>query len=429
MKKYKAVFSDIDGTLLNSKHQIPENTRKKIKQINQNGIPYVLVSARMPKGMTAIRAELEAKSPMICYSGALVVDEEDRPIYSVAMPQEVAMKLCRRVYELNSKISVNIYTNDEWLVKDKKEYWAAQESDITGVIPQEVSFEDEEVYKEVHKVLCMGDKKEGDKRMKIVVCAKQVPDTTEVKLDPKTNTLIRDGVPSIINPDDKAGIEAALQLKEKCPGSTVTVVSMGPPQADVALREALAMGCDDALLISDRAFGGADTWATSSTIAAALKKLDYDVIITGRQAIDGDTAQVGPQIAEHLGIPQVSYVEKMDVEGEDTLVVQRQFEDRHQIIEVKTPCLLTALAELADPRYMSVHGVFDAYREKEVKVWGLEDIKDTVNEGNIGLKGSPTRVKKSFTKQAKGVGTILNDLSDDEAVAAIVEKLQEKHII
>ena len=119
----------------------------------------------------------------------------------------------------------------------------------------------------------------------------------------------------------------------------------------------------------------------------------------------------------------------MDVEGEDTLVVQRQFEDRHQIIEVKTPCLLTALAELADPRYMSVHGVFDAYRGKEVKVWGLEDIKDTVNEGNIGLKGSPTRVKKSFTKQAKGAGTILNDLSDDEAVAAIVEKLQEKHII
>ena len=160
MKKYKAVFSDIDGTLLNSKHQIPENTKEKIKQINQNGIPYVLVSARMPKGMTAIRAELEAKSPMICYSGALVVDEEDHPIYSVAMPQEVAMKLCRRVYELNPKISVNIYTNDEWLVKDKKEYWAAQESDITGVIPQEVSFEDEEVYKEVHKVLCMGDKED-----------------------------------------------------------------------------------------------------------------------------------------------------------------------------------------------------------------------------------------------------------------------------
>ena len=265
--------------------------------------------------------------------------------------------------------------------------------------------------------------------MKIVVCAKQVPDTTEVKLDPKTNTLIRDGVPSIINPDDKAGIEAALQLKEKCPGSTVTVVSMGPPQADVALREALAMGCDDAVLVSDRAFGGADTWATSSTIAAAIKKLDFDVIITGRQAIDGDTAQVGPQIAEHLGIPQVSYVEDLNVEGEDTLIVQRQFEDRHQIIEVKTPCLISALAELADPRYMTVHGAFDAYREKEVKVWGLADLEDTIDQANIGLKGSPTRVKKSFTKQAKGAGTILKDLSADEAVASIVGKLQEKHII
>lgn len=209
----------------------------------------------------------------------------------------------------------------------------------------------------------------------------------------------------------------------------MTVISMGPPQADVALREALAMGCDDAVLVSDRAFGGADTWATSSTIAAAIKKLDYDVIITGRQAIDGDTAQVGPQIAEHLGIPQVSYVEELDVEGTDTLVVQRQFEDRHQIIEVKTPCLITALAELADPRYMTVHGAFDAYREKEVKVWGLADLEDTVDQANIGLKGSPTRVKKSFTKQAKGAGTILKDLSADETVTAIVDKLQEKHII
>ena len=197
--------------------------------------------------------------------------------------------------------------------------------------------------------------------MKIVVCAKQVPDTTEVKLDPKTNTLIRDGVPSIINPDDKAGIEAALQLKEKV-GGTVTVVSMGPPQADAALREALAMGCDEAILVTDRAFGGADTWATSSTIAAALKKLDYDVIITGRQAIDGDTAQVGPQIAEHLGIPQVSYAEEIVEAEEGKLVVKRQFEDRYHIIEVKTPCLITALAELATPRYMTVHGIFEAYR-------------------------------------------------------------------
>ena len=264
--------------------------------------------------------------------------------------------------------------------------------------------------------------------MKIVVCAKQVPDTTEVKLDPKTNTLIRDGVPSIINPDDKAGIEAALQLKEKV-GGTVTVVSMGPPQADAALREALAMGCDEAILVTDRAFGGADTWATSSTIAAALKKLDYDVIITGRQAIDGDTAQVGPQIAEHLGIPQVSYAEEIVEAEEGKLVVKRQFEDRYHIIEVKTPCLIKALAELATPRYMTVHGIFDAYREKEVKVWTLEELKDTVDMANIGLKGSPTNVKQSFTKQAKGKGLYYKDLSPEDAVETIVAKLEERHII
>ena len=264
--------------------------------------------------------------------------------------------------------------------------------------------------------------------MKIVVCAKQVPDTTEVKLDPKTNTLIRDGVPSIINPDDKAGIEAALQLKEKV-GGTVTVISMGPPQADAALREALAMGCDEAILVTDRAFGGADTWATSSTIAAALKKLDYDVIITGRQAIDGDTAQVGPQIAEHLGIPQVSYAEEILEATEDKLVVKRQFEDRYHVIEIKTPCLITALSELATPRYMTVHGIFDAYREKEVKVWTLEELKDTVDMANIGLKGSPTNVKQSFTKQAKGKGLYYKDLSPEEAVETIVAKLEERHII
>ena len=264
--------------------------------------------------------------------------------------------------------------------------------------------------------------------MKIVVCAKQVPDTTEVKLDPKTNTLIRDGVPSIINPDDKAGIEAALQLKEKV-GGTVTVISMGPPQADAALREALAMGCDEAILVTDRAFGGADTWATSSTIAAALKKLDYDVIITGRQAIDGDTAQVGPQIAEHLGIPQVSYAEEILEAAEDKLVVKRQFEDRYHVIEIKTPCLITALSELATPRYMTVHGIFDAYREKEVKVWTLEELKDTVDMANISLKGSPTNVKQSFTKQAKGKGLYYKDLSPEEAVETIVAKLEERHII
>ena len=261
--------------------------------------------------------------------------------------------------------------------------------------------------------------------MKIVVCVKQVPDTTEVRLDPVTGTLIRDGVPSIINPDDKAGIEAALRLKEQV-GGTVTIVSMGPPQADVALREALAMGADEAILISDRAFGGADTWATSSTIAAALKKLDYDLIITGRQAIDGDTAQVGPQIAEHLGIPQISYVEDIKVDGED-LIVRRTFEDRAHLLQVKMPALLTALSELNEPRYMSIGGIFKAYK-KEIKVWGLKDLEDTVDVANIGLKGSPTRVKKSFTKQAKGAGEKYN-VACDEAVAIIVNKLAERHLI
>ena len=263
--------------------------------------------------------------------------------------------------------------------------------------------------------------------MKIVVCIKQVPDTVEVKIDPKTGTLIRDGVPSIINHDDKTGIEAALQLKEQL-GGTVTVVSMGPPQADVALREALAMGCDEAYLVSAREFGGSDTYATSGIIAAALKKIGYDLIITGRQAIDGDTAQVGPQIAEKLHLPQVSYVEEVVEAAADHVVVKRQFEDGYHIIKIKTPCLLTAIAELAKPRYMTVSGIVDAY-EKEIKIIGFEDLKDDLELDMIGLKGSPTNVYKSFTKEVKGAGTILKDVSADQAVAAIMEKLEAKHII
>lgn len=263
--------------------------------------------------------------------------------------------------------------------------------------------------------------------MKIVVCIKQVPDTSEVKLDPKTNTLIRDGVPSIINPDDKSGIEAALRIKEQV-GGTVTVVCMGPPQADVAIREALAMGCDDGVLISGREFGGSDTLATSTIIAAGLKTLDYDLITTGRQAIDGDTAQVGPQIAEHLGLPQVSYAEDIQVESENSIIVKRQYEDRYQKVRIKTPCVITALTELAEPRYMSVSGTVDAYA-KEIKVLGFEELKDKLNPEHIGLKGSPTNVVQSFTKQAKGAGTVLKDASADEAVKAIIAKLEEKYII
>lgn len=264
--------------------------------------------------------------------------------------------------------------------------------------------------------------------MKIVVCIKQVPDTNEVRLDPVTNTLIRDGVPSIINPDDKAGLEAALRIKDNNPDDVqVTVVSMGPPQAENALREALAMGADEAVLVTDRAFGGADTWATSSTLAGALRHLEYDLIITGRQAIDGDTAQVGPQMAEHLGLPQVTYAEALEIKG-DKVIVQRQFEDRYHVVEVEMPCVITALAELAEPRYMTIGRIFDAYQE-EVITWGLDDIKDKLDVANIGLKGSPTKVKKSFPRQGKGKGVLLTDLTADAAAQAIVAKLQEKYII
>lgn len=260
--------------------------------------------------------------------------------------------------------------------------------------------------------------------MNIVVCVKQVPDTNEVKLDPVTGTLIRDGVPSIMNPDDKAGLEAALELKD-ANGAHITVVSMGPPQADDVLREALAMGADEAILVTDRAFGGADTWATSTTIAAAVKMLDYDLIITGRQAIDGDTAQVGPQIAEHLNIPNVSYAEDIKVEG-DAVIVKRQYEDRYHTIKVQMPCLVTALGEMNTPRYMTPGGIFDAYRTDEVKVWTLENIE--VDTSNIGLKGSPTRVFKSFPKALKPAGTVVQ-LDPQESADFLLEKLKEKFII
>lgn len=261
--------------------------------------------------------------------------------------------------------------------------------------------------------------------MNIVVCIKQVPNTNEVKLDPKTGTLIREGVPSIINPDDKAGLEAALRLKD-AQGAHVTVLSMGPPQADAALREALAMGADEAVLVTDRAFGGADTWATAHTIAAALKKLPFDLIITGRQAIDGDTAQVGPQIAENLNIPNISYAEEIKVEGE-YVTVKRQFEDRYHIVKTKMPCLITALSELNEPRYMTPGGIFDAYREKEVKIITRKDLD--VEDGDIGLKGSPTRVVQTFTKSPKAAGTLVTNLNSQEAAEYMLDKLREKFII
>ncbi len=262
--------------------------------------------------------------------------------------------------------------------------------------------------------------------MNIVVCAKQVPDTTEVRLDPETGTLIREGVPSIMNPDDKAGLEAALQIKDEIPDTKISVVSMGPEQADDVLREALAMGADEAYLVTDRRFGGADTWATSSTLAATIKSIlgDYDLIITGRQAIDGDTAQVGPQIAEHLGLPNVSYAEDIKVEG-DHVIVKRQYEDSSDILKVPMPALITALGDMNEPRYMTPGGIHDAY-QKEVKIITRDDID--IDDGNIGLKGSPTRVKQSFPKPLKEPGKVV-EFEPQQSADFVIEKLKEKFII
>lgn len=260
--------------------------------------------------------------------------------------------------------------------------------------------------------------------MNIVVCIKQVPDTTEIKLDPVKGTLIRDGVPSIMNPDDKGGLEFALRMKDQY-GAHVTVITMGPPQAEEILREAYAMGVDRAILLSDRKFGGADTLATSNTIAAALRKLDYDIIITGRQAIDGDTAQVGPQIAEHLDLPQVTYAEQLEYDGKKTFTIKKADEDGYQIVEVDAPCLVTALASGVKPRYMSVRGIVEAY-DREIEVWNFDSID--VDPAKIGLGGSPTRVAKSFAKGMKAPGQ-LYEVEPQEAVNLIIAKLKEKYII
>ena len=260
--------------------------------------------------------------------------------------------------------------------------------------------------------------------MKVIVCVKQVPDTKGgVQFNPD-GTLNRAAMLTIMNPDDKAGLEAALRLKDEY-GAEVTVLTMGLPKAEDVLREAMAMGADKGILVTDRVLGGADTWATSTTIAGAIRNLEYDLIITGRQAIDGDTAQVGPQIAEHLGLPVISYAENIKVEG-DSVVVQRQYEDRYHEIKAKMPCLITALSELNEPRYMTPGGIFDAF-DKEVTVWGRDDLKD-LDDANIGLAGSPTKIAKASDKVRKGAGEKVA-LDPKESVDYIVGKLKEKHVI
>ena len=251
--------------------------------------------------------------------------------------------------------------------------------------------------------------------MKIVVCIKQVPDTKGgVKFNPD-GTLDRGAMLTIMNPDDKAGLEAALRLKDQY-GAEVT---------EEVLCEAMAMGADKGVLVTDRVLGGADTWATSTTLAGAIRNLEYDLIITGRQAIDGDTAQVGPQISEHLNIPVISYAQNIKIEG-DSVIVERQYEDRYHVLKAKMPCLITALSELNEPRYMTPGGIFDAYKQ-EITVWGRADLKD-VDDSNLGLKGSPTKIAKASDKVRKGAGEKVT-LDPDESVSYIVDKLKVKHVI
>lgn len=262
--------------------------------------------------------------------------------------------------------------------------------------------------------------------MRIIVCVKQVPDTTEIRINPETGTLIRDGVPSILNPDDANALEQALQIKDSQPDTEVIVVTMGPPQAKEMLQECIAMGADDAVLLSDRALGGSDTWATSNAISAGIKKIgNYDLIFAGRQAIDGDTAQVGPQIAEKLGVPQVTYVKDFKLE-EGYAVVQRALEDGYETLKVKLPCVLTAIKELNEPRYMSVPGILKAVKH-EIKVWNAEDIK--VDVTTVGLKASPTNVFKSFTPKPKGAGVVVSGDTPKEKAENLMAALKEKHII
>ena len=261
--------------------------------------------------------------------------------------------------------------------------------------------------------------------MRIVVTIKQVPDTHEVRLDPRTGTLIREGVPSIINPEDKNAIEMALSLREQH-GGEVVVISMGPPQADDALREALAMGVDRAILLTDRAFAGADTWATATTLGLAVRKLgDFDLILAGRQAIDGDTAQVGPQLAEYLNVPQITYVRTLEVTNGQVRAT-RALEDGHEILETSLPALLTITKDANKPRYPTAPGIISAYRERQVECWGAAEIGATP-EG-VGLQGSPTQVKRSFSPPPKEPGEVIQ-AAPAEAARQLISRLKQKNLI
>jgi electron transfer flavoprotein beta subunit len=258
--------------------------------------------------------------------------------------------------------------------------------------------------------------------MNIIVCIKQVPDTANVKIDPQTNTLVREGVASIINPFDMYAIEEAVRTKEKI-GGKVTAVSMGPPQAQEALREAIAMGVDEAVLVSDRAFAGSDTWATSYTLASAIKKLEcFDIIFCGKQAADGDTAQVGPGISMHLDIPQVTYVKKIEQINNTSARVERMTEDGYEIIETPLPALFTVVKEINQPRIPSLKGKMRA-KSAQIKILTASAID--ADEKCLGLNGSPTQVVRIFTPPAREGGQMLAG-SVDEIVDKIIIAIKDE---
>ena len=256
--------------------------------------------------------------------------------------------------------------------------------------------------------------------MNVVVLIKQVPDTTDVRIDRETNTLIREGVPSIINPFDVYAVEEALRVREAAGEGTVTVMSMGPPQVEAALREAMALGVDDAVLLSDRAFAGSDTWSTSYTLAAGIRKLgDYNLILCGKQAIDGDTAQVGPGVAQFLDIPQVTYARKLTIDSESAATVERMLEDGYDVVRTPLPAVVTVVKDINEPRMPSLKGKMKA-KKAEITVWGAADLD--VDEKELGLDGSPTRVVRIFAPEEREGGVVFEGEVQD-TVESLVKEL------
>lgn len=267
--------------------------------------------------------------------------------------------------------------------------------------------------------------------MNILVCVKQVPDTTEIKIDPVKNTLIREGVPSIVNPFDGYALEAAARIKDKNPDTKIVVVSMGPPQATTALKECLAIAADKAYLVSGRTFGGSDTLATSYILANAVKKIEetegkFDAIFCGKQAIDGDTAQVGPEIAEHLGYPQVTYGLEAEL-GDNMLKVKKEVEDGAEIIGIQFPCVVTFTKPAWDPRYPTIKRKMAANRA-EIPVLG-DDAFPEIDTSRIGLKGSPTHVKRTFVPQKKSGGIKIKEATNEDSAKKLFQLLSDASII